>query len=240
MLIGICDNQKADMERVRTFIKHYSQNEYEFEIKTFISGQSLLESKKEFDIVFLAIELEGEDGIDIAAQINACQPSTIIILMTAFAQYVTRSFHVKTFQLLLKPLEETLFHEEFARCLAQYEKQQDSFAVSHRGQTIYLRKSEIVYMETNKRVITAYLINNQTRSYYGKIATEEERLKDDHFIRCHKSYLVNMAYVRSFNHNSIITALENDNGMVKLPLSKQRYEAVNTAMQRYLMETCGK
>lgn len=55
---------------------------------SFLSGQAFLEAKKQFDLVFLDIQMEGMDGMDTARVFRKMQPEAILIFVTGSKEYV--------------------------------------------------------------------------------------------------------------------------------------------------------
>ncbi len=76
---------------------------------------------------------------------------------------------------------------------------------------------EILYAESSVRKLRL-VCKDQVIEYYGKISDLEIQLDGDSFVRCHKSYIVNLEYLRSYDAKSI----ELIDGTI-LPISKQRY-----------------
>ncbi|MCQ2492057.1 MAG: LytTR family transcriptional regulator DNA-binding domain-containing protein [Lachnospiraceae bacterium] len=76
---------------------------------------------------------------------------------------------------------------------------------------------EIIYAESSVRKLRL-ICKNQVIEYYGKISDLEHQLEGDSFARCHKSYIVNLEYLRSYDAK----AIELLDG-TSIPISKQRY-----------------
>lgn len=62
---------------------------------------------------------------------------------------------------------------------------------------------EIVYFEVQGRKIYIYQSNGKITYYYDKLDDLEQRI-DGCFFRCHRSYLVNIEYVRGCNAGQVI------------------------------------
>ncbi len=86
--------------------------------------------------------------------------------------------------------------------------------VSKRIVRVFL--DEILYIESSVRKLRL-VCPEQTIEFYGKIGDLEEQLSEDSFVRCHKSYLVNLEYLRAYDAKSV-TLLD---GTI-IPVSKQR------------------
>ena len=62
--------------------------------------------KKDYDLVYLDIELNDGNGINIAQMIHNIQPECMIILITSHMNYFNQSFLVNAFQYMKKPVKE--------------------------------------------------------------------------------------------------------------------------------------
>ena len=56
-------------------------------------------------------------------------------------------------------------------------------------------------------------------TYYEQIRVLENQLKDKGFFRCHKSFLINLNRVDSYNRQELLL----DNGE-RIPIAKRRYD----------------
>jgi DNA-binding LytR/AlgR family response regulator len=83
--------------------------------------------------------------------------------------------------------------------------------------------SDILYFESDKRVLNVYT-KNEVISFYEKLDNVEAELKEKDFIRTHQSYLVNAQKIKSVSKDAVLLA----NG-VSLPVSKSRASKVKDA-----------
>ena len=61
----------------------------------------------------------------------------------------------------------------------------------------------ISYFEVLKRVLTVHSANEETVQFYGKMEQVEKQLADRNFLRIHRSFLVNIAYITSFMSQNV-------------------------------------
>ena len=85
-------------------------------------------------------------------------------------------------------------------------------------------------MQSSARNVEA-VTSTQTYRFYAKLNTLEQEPALRHFIRCHQSFLVNPAHIRSIQNNQIILS----NGDV-ISISKGNVDKVKTVYMRYIME----
>jgi len=204
MKIAICDDEKNLCESLSALVKHHSAN---CRVDLYESGNALLESKKDYDIYFLDIQMPGIDGMKTAAQIRETDKSrdSIIIFITALKEYMANAFDVKAFHYLVKPLDENKFKEVFSRAVSDYEKASknaEKHILVKSGNAyckIYVNK--IAYVESQGKKVIIHSDGDITE-YYGKMAELENTL-GDLFFRSHRSFLVNMAYISRYNATNI-------------------------------------
>ncbi|MGL5353627.1 MAG: LytR/AlgR family response regulator transcription factor, partial [Clostridium sp.] len=66
--IGICDDDKKIRNEIKKAIESYKNLEYT--LNTYECGEMLLEDMKEFDVIFLDIDMGGINGIETAKKIR--------------------------------------------------------------------------------------------------------------------------------------------------------------------------
>ena len=88
--------------------------------------------------------------------------------------------------------------------------------------------NEIAYFESFKRLLICHKSNNQKVEYYYKMSDLALDLQDKHFILVHRSFFVNMQYILKLTRTDVYLK----NG-VMLPVSRNSYETVKTALLHY-------
>lgn len=221
MIIGICEDQNEVRADLKKKIEQ-NINSSSFEIYEFCSGEEMLNSAVHFDLVFLDIELQGKvSGLEVAQELQRKLFDLIIVFVSGYTQYVSSAFRLNTFQFLVKPIDEKLFQEEFARCIKHYRASHDIFRVFQNGEVIELKMREIIYIESDKRKIIIHLRNGKKYEMYGKISEQEEKLSVHHFIRIHKSYLVNCRYIKKMGDEIVWLTSVGKDELISLPLSRR-------------------
>ena len=225
MTIAICDDEKIICDQIEKIIKNQKPN---FTIKLFASGEELLKEKENFDIIFLDIYMEGINGIEVARMLRNKKEEAILIFITGIKEYVFEAFDVSAFHYLLKPIEEKKFIEVFARAVTEFERKkerrEESFFIKSKGRNIILNRKDILYVESQNRMVIFHTTKEILKIYYD-MGELEKRLGKG-FYRCHRGYIVNMGYVTEYGKDSI--SLTNGESVY---LSRRKYkEFVKTYM----------
>ena len=234
MIIGICEDDATFREELRKKIEQRQPPELTFEIYEFSSGEAMRKSMLKFDLVFLDVELgEGETGIVLAGYLQTTLPDVIVVFVSGYTKYVSSAFHLKAFQFLLKPLDETLFQEELERCIHQYRMSHDVFCIPQNGEIIEIEMKDIVYIQSEKRKLLIHDRQGRTYEMYGKIDEQETNLTAHYFIRVHKSYIVNSRYILSIKNDAVSLCGKKNGETIVAPISRRCKSQVKERYQRY-------
>lgn len=135
------------------------------------------------------------------------------------------------FHYLLKPLDPKKFVEVFLRAVEEIEKRKkeetELFLVKTRKRTYPIPKRGILYVESRGKKAEIHT-DRETIELYASLSGLAAEL-GARFYRCHRGYLVNLAYVSEYQHDSILLA---DGETVYL--AKEKYQEFVKAYMRYL------
>lgn len=233
--IAICDDEAATRTYLSSLIR--TQN-CQCEITEYARAEDYLAERREFDLLFLDIELTADspDGMALARKIRetASGPRPVIIFVTGYERYVFDAFDVGAFQYLLKPVDEKKFAEVFARAAAQIEDQREKpvLTLQFANATRAIPLENIFYIESSNHKVILHLKDGEF-TCYAKIGDLETELQGQ-FFRVHKGYLVNLSYVDGYTRAEVEMA----NGD-RLLLSKYKYQDFVKAYLRFLKKGAG-
>lgn len=234
-MIAVCDDEMREClhlsRQIQTFL---DQQNIPHIIKQYNSGRQLLQAPEEFDIIFLDIIMHEMDGMMTAELLRKNFSDKILIFVSSSRQYVFNAFSVEAFEYLVKPIDNQKLRQTLLRCVSKLNRQStDYIIITKDRQTRKLFLDEIRYFEIHGRLIEAHGKKN-TFAWYEQIGTLETALSDKDFIRCHKSYLVNLKYVEIYDRKDVTL----DNGE-KIQIAKRRYESFCTAFLEYMRRSGG-
>lgn len=202
MRVAICDDDKVSCAKLRRLIL---EQEPDCEVVCFYTGRQFLEKKQCFDILLLDIQMEEMSGIEVARALRISQENTILIFVTALKEYAPEAFEVSAFHYLLKPIAPEKFCKVFENACREVRKQAalsgEQLFFQTKLKSYRVQKNEILYVESKKRKVEVHTLSD-CFAVYATMKHMEERLGKI-FYRCHRGYLVNLAYVTEYGPGTV-------------------------------------
>lgn len=198
--ILICDDDVALVETMRSIVESVlNECSRKAKIYTFTDASAVSDQVlSSCDIALLDIDFEGAtyNGIDVARRLRAFRSDTVIIFVTNFIEYAPEGYEVQAFRYVLKrdirrDLEPNLL-------LAIQNLNKETLSIQSNGENINLLPDDILYLEVRQHSVTALMRQQTEYSFYASLSELEQRLEPLGFLRIHKSYLVNMKYLKKF------------------------------------------
>lgn len=172
--------------------------------------------KTQPNLVFLDIQMPELDGFEVVRRL----PSTArpcIVFVTAFDRYAVRAFEVEAMDYLLKPVDEERFlaalrrvqarnergaqsewNERLTRLLVELKpenKSVDRLAVKTDGRVLFLKFTELDWIEASDNYVEIHAGPN-IHLLRETLASLNERLPSDQFLRISRSVIINVEHVR--------------------------------------------
>ncbi len=209
MKIAVCDDEKETRNMFAVKLRKLFPDA---ELLLYRSGEELLLSDAEPDILLLDIQMPGYNGMETARKLRSRNRKTIIIFVTAMADYVFEAFDVGAFHYLVKPFHDEKFEEVLQnavkqskdrknRELADRRKEVPDLMITAGGKHITVHPEDIVYAEVFDRKVVIHTMDADIE-YYGKMKELEEKAGEE-FYRPHRAYLVNFNYIRKYDATTI-------------------------------------
>lgn len=109
--IAICDDEQKDREFIKETLNKYLNGQMHlFHIREFESGESFLESKESFDLIFMDIYMQEMTGMEVAKELRARGDKTKIAFCSTSKDFAVESYEVDALHYLIKDWKkETLY-----------------------------------------------------------------------------------------------------------------------------------
>lgn len=228
--IGICDDEKYMSDNIRKMVSgFFHRKNMEIEILQFSSGEELLKFDKVIDLLFLDIQMKSMNGMETARKLREGKFKGFLIFITVLKEMVFDSFEVQAYDYLVKPVEERRFEKMMERLLTSMGSAKESNLLIQRGyESSIISLEDIIFCEVINRKVYLHLTSSEVVDFYERIENLETRL-DDRFFRCHRSYLINLKYLKSFKDGTAYM----ENGS-EIPVSRLRSREFAGIVLQYL------
>ena len=228
--IAICDDEKHMSDQIRAMASDFFRKKNrEIRLRTFLSGEELLNDEGQIDILFLDIQMKGMDGLETARKLRADKFRGFLIFITVLKEMVFQSFEVQAYDYLVKPVDEKQFGKTMERLYTSMQNaSEDSLLVQQGYERRIVPKDEIVFCEIIDRKIYLNLTSGEVVDYYERIENLESKL-DSHFFRCHRSYLINLKHLKGYKNGTAYM----DNGK-EVPVSRLRSKEFSSVVLQYM------
>lgn len=163
-------------------------------------------------VVFLDVEMPGMTGIECARAIQDMDPSIIIIFATAHDTYMGDAFEVYAFDYLVKPFKVDRVVKTLERArdrlaavgvaplpnvMPEEKKSIDGrLMLRHREGVSFINLKDILLVQREERATVLYTVDEGRYVTSDSLGDMEQRLNNDAFFRCHKSYIVNLNHIK--------------------------------------------
>lgn len=219
MRIAICDDEKFFRELLKRELDNYAKTySLDFMYSEFSSGELLLLSNTDFDLIFMDYQMRKANGIDTVYKLRGRDDETTVIFISNYYDVVLDTFKVQTHRFLTKPIKIEKLHEALDSFIKKYNSEKYVLLYNENEDKVYrVAESTIIYAQADN----IYTRISTTKDFYifkGTLSKFEHSLKSNFFYRSHRSFLVNFNHINSYTHSEI--RFENDE---KAFLTKTKY-----------------
>ncbi|MDZ7372611.1 MAG: LytTR family DNA-binding domain-containing protein [candidate division KSB1 bacterium] len=218
---------RAELERM---LRAFPEIEVVGQAENVAQAVQLVQEKRP-DVIFLDIQMPGESGFELLDRINVdCK----VIFVTAYDQYALRAFEVNALDYLLKPVTTERLAKAIQRLHTRTPAPEPPRTALDYNDVIYVLVSgtpRFVKVSLIKCITAA---GNYSYLLYGDRRPElvpktlsqwEEILPKSHFVRIHRSAIVNFEYVREVKRGRNYNYLVFLQGVEKPLTLSRRYAA---------------
>lgn len=169
--------------------------------------------QNEIDLIFLDINMPDIAGTEFVKILNQ---KPMIIFTTAYSEYAIESYNLNAIDYLLKPFEFDRFlkavikAKEIFKLKSGVENKHtvnlspidNKIQLKSGSETFHVKIEDIKYIEGLGNYVNVYLSGKKIATY---ISLKEflEKLPTERFIRIHKSYIVSLNHIKSFENHQL-------------------------------------
>lgn len=207
--VAICDEMEKHRKYLEVLIREYFQTlAYDIHIINCASGEQLINyyiyEKAGIDIIFIDVYLGKDNGIEVAKKVREFDGLVKIIFATTSKEHALESFCVFPFSYLIKPVNKHMIFKVLDQAILVIDKErQKSIVIKLDNEIHTIFYKDIKHIESFGKKINIYTPKGVI-SFNSKLDEVEAKINDKRFLRCHKSFLVNMDYILSVEEYSFI------------------------------------
>lgn len=227
--LAICEDDSFMLEKLEEMAQCYvSSRGLNTAIRTFASGEELMQEPGEFDVLLLDVELPGINGVELAKKLGG---RSQVIYVTAYREYAVDAFDVGAVHYLVKPVVKEQLFPALDRARERLgQRSREFLGILKNGAYERVQLSDILYCEVFDHELIIHT-KNGCYEYSGILDVLEGKL-DGRFFRCHRSFLVNMEHVvRQEKGAALLTSGEN------VMVSRRRQQEFRRKLLDFLRDT---
>lgn len=212
-IMGICDDCRNDVERLKAYIKKADNCPADISIYEYANGEQLLEDAERYHhLIFIDMQMPGIDGNKTAREIRKMNKDAVVVFCSGVMLPTPEIFKVQPFRYLVKQAGRKAIQKEITDILGEMiqKVQVPYFTIRYDGKIIRIRIDGIIYVSIYHKQSKIYITRKEKerigftgetdRGKDGIVCMKRleeirEELERYGFACAHKSYLVNFAYI---------------------------------------------
>src|SRR5690625_4762190 len=199
MKVGLVDDRQIDLDKMYAIVSAIEGIEIVFATKS--AEDAYQQIKKEtIDVLIADIEMPDLSGYELADIIHSHALNIEVIFVTAVSGYAVHAFELNVHDYIMKPYPK----ERLVKSIEQLLNKTRHSAIKGRlylklnNDIHIIKKKDIIFIERSGRSTTIYTKNETIKTYLTLNELEGE-LRERDFIRSHRSFIINIHYVKNFS-----------------------------------------
>jgi len=232
--IVICEDAEKDAHSLRLLIeKYFTEINCTGNITVYESGDAFLEDFasgkiNDVKIIFMDIFMPGTDGIDTARKLRETDKNVVIIITTTSKEHGLEGYSVDALQYLVKPVNYPELKGVLEKCASMFAGSLRFVEVLSDRLTVRVYLKDIMYIESFNTALHIHTVNGIVKTFIP-LAEMEKQLEGSTTLRTHRSFIVNMPYIKDIAENDFILA----NG-AQVPIRRNDKLTVKQAYMDYV------
>ena len=172
------------------------------------------------DVLFLDIQLSGQNSIWLIEQLQNTSVNPYIIFTTAYSEpeYLLKAIKIDAVSYLLKPVSIIELAQAIKKLkdkidgIKKHKPLHNTVSFKTLNSTLVLKPDDVLYCEADGNYCQLYLENGTSEFVFERLGDLETRVAETSVIRAGKSFLVNTKYVYKIDHKHNICVLKSSDG----------------------------
>ena len=198
----------------------------------FKSGEELLKSYQPevFDLLLSDIYMSGISGIEAVKKIRENDKDIPIAFITTSTDHTLESYRLSALKYIEKPFSQKDI-EDILKLAEMHRLNAPSLTVQKNGKFERISFSRILYLEQQTHRLFIYLKNGSCEDIYEKLSNLLPQLEEAEFFQPHKSFSVNLNFVKSINSELKCFVMQDDKN---IPICREKMGKAKKALESFL------
>lgn len=240
----IVDDEQASIDLLQWLMGQYCPDITA--VKTARSVQEALPVIHSFqpDLLFLDIQMPHQSGFDLLTTIDNWNFE--VVFTTAYNEFAIQAIRFSALDYLLKPVDEAelkkaierfkakriyapagqVLFRNFIQNISQGNKNKFKLALADASEVKYVELDEIIRLQAESNYTHIFLTGNKTFVSAKTLKEYDELLQGQHFLRVHKSHLVNPAHIESYDRAGVLSMSDGS----KVEVARRKKEFLQQAL----------
>ncbi|MBA9026610.1 MULTISPECIES: LytR/AlgR family response regulator transcription factor [Bacillaceae] len=211
MKIGLVDDRRIDLDKLLAIVQGISGVEVVF--STVSAEEAYEQIKKEsIDLLIADIEMPNLSGYELADIIHSHALDISVIFVTGTSGYAVHAFELNVHDYIMKPYSKDRLIKSIERLMEKSKSAEIAgrLYLKQKNDIHIIQKKDIVFIERSGRSTTIHTKSGPIKTYQTLNELEGE-LRERDFLRSHRSFIINIHYVKNFSlyaKNSYIVIFE--------------------------------
>ena len=225
MNIAICDINRESGEFILSKVKKI---EPDCNVFVFAKGFEFINCKREWDVVFLDIEMDEVDGFTIAKILKQQQKRCIFSFVATHSHLAIDGYDYQPFRYILKDAPDEVIERKVRETINEYHFRNSRLKISYKGVQKIISVAEISSIEIMGHCLKISC-GDELVLWNKSLQDIEKILEKYDFVRCHRSFMVSLKHIKKFASKLI----ELDNGK-KVPVGRSYQKKAETTYLQFL------
>ncbi|HRE76403.1 MAG TPA: LytTR family DNA-binding domain-containing protein [Flavobacterium sp.] len=224
----IIEDQKECLEHLQNELKNYP----EFiclGIASSVNDGIVLTLTQKPNIIFLDVELNDGIGFEILRETNSYfNEPPFVIVISEFEKYAKKAINYDMLFYLDKPINSVKLTIAINKFKKRISELKNHISIKDKTAHWLVKHESILYIQSDGSYCNIHRLNDK-KITVTKPMKEIENLLPKTFLRCHKSYIVNINYIEKMNTTLKIIMLHAKTGVFEITeKSKMRLDEIFT------------
>lgn len=228
---AVCEDSVEEQERLLTLIRGCG---IPTQIDVFSSGEAFLSAftSGKYDLIFMDIYMSGMSGIDVITAVRRVDDTVSVAFATTSSDHTLESYRLDVIKYIEKPVRKKAVREllELARLRRS---SRPHLTLRCEGRELAVFFDRILYVEQMAHELQFCLTGGDMIHVNDRLDALEPLFAGMDFFRCHKSYLVNLAYVQELDRTLMVFRMKNGKNV---HIRRESLAEARSAYERYLFD----